>query len=695
MRFFKLTAETDKSLFPEKKSKGRQNGRNPDEYSNFDFSDFVRKYAESVQLTDSVIAEENFGRDVFINFSEINEIKAVLIMATGRDQDNSQDIQQRFTDYLGRQKYEGDIVRIDEITGKHYRDLLSQSCRRDFINDYDDTISQYGLFKYMDIHYYHRIFSFDEFILDTPKISGIKMLAYASEMQTVPSLEEEIERVCKTTRRAWRPGNPVHYVVSADEGKYRNEYFMLLLKTLYSKKRIVSKRFTQIDYEKICDNYNAGCLNEIYQLQTGGVVVFDIRKETLQNSSYLKGGESRAEEICRCVSAWKNKVLTVFLFPRNSEKTQEAFFAALDGISLIKIEEGIVFDKDAKSFLRKLARENGLASFPGLCAGIEKGTGYSKNDLAKLFDRWYGGYLKEKVFPQYATGAIVMSTADNKPKGAGIERMNELIGLTETKELISEILDFAKAQTLYSFGEARAKQSLHMIFTGNPGTAKTTVARLVAQILKENKVLENGDLIEVGRGDLVDMYVGGTAPRVKRAFKRARGNVLFVDEAYSLVDHRDGLYGDEAIATIVQEMENYRDEVVVIFAGYPDKMESFLQKNPGLRSRIGFHVSFPDYSPDELFGILELLAKDNKIKFSSDVRGRVIPFLEKAAGIREFGNGRYARNLLEKARMRQAARLMRMDPGNVTEQVAATMVAEDFEEISLSALHPEKRVGFI
>jgi len=133
----------------------------------------------------------------------------------------------------------------------------------------------------------------------------------------------------------------------------------------------------------------------------------------------------------------------------------------------------------------------------------------------------------------------------------------------------------------------------------------------------------------------------------------------------------------------------------VIFAGYPDKMERFLCKNPGLRSRIGFHVNFPDYSPDELCEILELLAKDNRMALAPGVRERVSPFFQKAAGIREFGNGRYARNLLEKARMKQASRLIRLGTGNVTEQIAATLIPEDFEELRLTVLPAEKRMGFI
>jgi len=142
-------------------------------------------------------------------------------------------------------------------------------------------------------------------------------------------------------------------------------------------------------------------------------------------------------------------------------------------------------------------------------------------------------------------------------------------------------------------------------------------------------------------------------------------------------------------------MENCRDEVVVIFAGYPDKMEGFLKKNPGLRSRIGFHVTFPDYSPDELYEILVLLANDNRMKLAPGVQDRVLPFFDKAVGTREFGNGRYARNLLEKARLRQATRLIHMEHGKVTEQIATTLIAEDFEELRLTAMQSEKRVGFV
>ena len=155
--------------------------------------------------------------------------------------------------------------------------------------------------------------------------------------------------------------------------------------------------------------------------------------------------------------------------------------------------------------------------------------------------------------------------------------------------------------------------------------------------------------------------------------------MLFIDEAYSLVDDRDGLYGDEAINTIVQEMENNREDMVVIFAGYPDKMEGFLNKNPGLRSRIAFHVPFADYSADELCQITELLAEKKKLRLGSGVRDRLLPIYETGMKADDFGNGRFARNMLEKAVMSQASRLVAMDIDSVTGSDIELLLPDDFE----------------
>ena len=684
MKFFEARVSVDPKLLGEAKKQSKRQRQE-------DFDERMEEYAKEICIEDETFAEKSFGRDLFVDFSSIDRAKAVVIMASDREGESKKEIEGHFEAYLARHGYQGEIKRLEEITGKSYRNMLRDAEDNSFINDYDDALESYGM-KLVGRGYH--AFSFEEYLINEDSLSHEEALLRADRMKTLPCLKEEIERIYSAKRAKWLPGNPVHYMIAADFGKDRDECLMLLMKALYACNRIDSKRFSQLDYEELCDNYSENKLDELYRLQTGGVVVLGIGQEEAPNGELLTGNESRAKEICRIATKWKSRVLNIFLFPAASEKIQEAFYDEMYGISLIKITESVIFDEEAKCYLKQIAAENKVKAYGKLCKNIEPGAGYSKKDLRGIFEEWHDGYLKEKVFPQYADDAVALPKAERAPKGSAYQRLNDLIGLKETKALVSDILDFAKAQQLYMSDCKRGKQALHMVFSGNPGTAKTTVARLVAQILKENEVLKSGELVEVGRAGLVGKYVGHTAPLVKSAFRRARGSVLFIDEAYSLVDDREGLFGDEAINAIVQEMENLRDEVVVIFAGYPDKMEGFLSRNPGLRSRIGFHVNFPDYSPTELYAILELLAKDQKITLSGDVRGRVFPFMVKASGVKEFGNGRYVRNLLEKACMRQAARLVRLDPAKVTEQVAATLVADDFEEVRLSALSARRRIGF-
>lgn len=197
--------------------------------------------------------------------------------------------------------------------------------------------------------------------------------------------------------------------------------------------------------------------------------------------------------------------------------------------------------------------------------------------------------------------------------------------------------------------------------------------------MKDNGLLSVGDLHEVGRADLVGKYVGWTAQIVKRIFRAAKGSVLFIDEAYALADDRTGSYGDEAINTIVQEMENNRDDMIVIFAGYPHEMERFLQKNPGLRSRIAFHVPFSDYSAEELCDITVLMAESGNMTLADGTREKLLSIYESAVREHDFGNGRFARNLFEKAKMKQASRLVMMDVDVVTETDIGTLLPEDFE----------------
>lgn len=260
----------------------------------------------------------------------------------------------------------------------------------------------------------------------------------------------------------------------------------------------------------------------------------------------------------------------------------------------------------------------------------------------------------------------------------GFDELNEMIGLTEVKAQVDRLVAFAKMQKALAEKDPDSikRVNMNMVFMGSPGTAKTTVARLFARILKENGILSKGELIETGRSQLIAKFVGHTAPKVRDAFEKAKGSLLFIDEAYSLVDGNDREFGDEAIATIVQEMENRRDDMVVIFAGYTDKMEEFLSSNPGLRSRIPFIINFDDYSADELLQIAGLEAGKRGFSIAPDAEDKIRDICAEARENKEFGNGRFSRNLVENAMMSYAMRNYGLDAAAAKDDFV--LIADDF-----------------
>lgn len=286
------------------------------------------------------------------------------------------------------------------------------------------------------------------------------------------------------------------------------------------------------------------------------------------------------------------------------------------------------------------------------------------------------------------------TTKSARKTGDARSELDNMIGLSSVKAIINKVLAKFKLQkACIDKGIGNERPSLHMVFTGNPGTAKTTVARLLAEIMKDEKILPSGNFVEVGRADLVGKYVGHTAPLVKKKFKEAQGGVLFIDEAYSLCDGYENGYGDEAINTIVQEMENHREDVVVIFAGYPEPMKEFLDRNPGMASRVVFHVDFEDYSVSELCDITRLMLSKKKMKVTDAAMEKLENIYESAKEDSSFGNGRFVRKMLEEAGMNQAERLSQLDESELTEELMTTIEECDIPEPDVKK-DKKKPIGF-
>lgn len=421
----------------------------------------------------------------------------------------------------------------------------------------------------------------------------------------------------------------------------------------------------------------------------------DILVESLKTFSYTRSAKLEEMplykiETAEQISDLYNNNGIVFLeslssFSNNDEKFQDAFLNFLESEISRNIDRAItvILGRDkleiSNTFAKKMTLIDKYFEFkieevkPDIQDVLKevkenlKGSFELTDELEiKLLDYISNTYPKTDLdFPDYRNSLCkyilfnkeIPSYERDKTLDEIFAELNELVGLQKVKKVLNDLVDLIELKKK-SDGDLNIKNvNLHMVFLGNPGTGKTTVARIIAEVLYNLKYIKQNKLIEVSSKDLVGEFVGQTAPKTMAVVEKALGGVLFIDEAYSLASGTGSgnSYNEEAIATLIQAMENYRDNLVVIFAGYTKEMQAFLDSNSGIVSRIGYTLEFEDYTPDELIVIFKNMMKKSGFVVSDDAVEEVRKVIEEYRYTKNFGNARFIRNVYEKSIVKHAA----------------------------------------
>ena len=365
---------------------------------------------------------------------------------------------------------------------------------------------------------------------------------------------------------------------------------------------------------------------------------------------------SRLEEVCKksekslSILLAKNRELVNQLFEKNENIKENIFLFEIEGT---KLEAQDVYQEVLKK-LQEVAETS--EDFPPALLDYIIAT-YSKTTLS--YPEYRDKLCKNIVFNK--KDIITKNDIPEYEKEKSIEEvfaeLNSLVGLTKVKQVLQDLVSLIELKTKTQDDLKIKNTNLHMVFLGNPGTGKTTVARLIAQILYNLKYIKQNKLIEVSSKDLVAEYVGQTAPKTMAVVEKAMGGVLFIDEAYSLASGKGqgNSYNEEAIATLIQAMENYRDDFVVIFAGYTKEMQDFLNSNSGIVSRIGYTLEFEDYTEDELIEIFKSMITKAGFEVEEEALQKAREIIKEYKDSPNFGNARFVRNMYEKTVVKHAS----------------------------------------
>lgn len=582
------------------------------------------------------------------------------------------------------------ITASREVGAKEFDSMVKRADNMGYVGNHYSFVREMGL-DYFD----NNQFRAKERCMDKPMTKAYAMRK-ADMILGDATLYEELNRIFASENKKKFYGHPVHYKLTVGTTESAMDIVKILVPSLRKNNRLLGNRVIHIyDVDENC--YDESDMDNLFEAARGNTVVIELAGSNTLHGNYASSYEQVIDYFDRLIKKFGRDTLCIFIESTEHPGFAQSLIARVqEAIDIIEIKEGCGdYDRALRYFMELSKQTDFPATREEVRELLPRKKLYTATEVYGAYQKWYGNGLKSKVYTSYKH-CTAIKLPDDRKSSEPYKELQDMVGLTEIKKVVDQIIAMGKATKMRSsMGMDTYKTSLHMIFTGNPGSAKSTVARLIAQILKKEGVLDSGNFVECGRSDLIARYVGWTAKEVRRKFFEARGGILFIDEAYSLVDDTQS-FGDEAINTIVQEMENRREDVIVIFAGYPEKMKEFLNKNEGLRSRIAFHLDFPDYNAAEMLEILHLQAEQKGYLLSDGVNEKCLDIFNKAASEEEFGNGRFARNLLEQAMLKQAERIMNDCRGRkVSRQKLTELVAEDFDvNVSRRVKERHNPIGF-
>lgn len=652
MRFYEVTVETNDFYEEEEKAVERNTKR----------QNVSRK-------TDSFLSEYEGLASICMVTAEKNVELAVCVM------NDAVDVNTLVDRFLQKLEVTYSAIAVKEISITNYFNGLRLSDRNHFIADdysFAEKAGAEDLFRGREDYFADRVV--DE------KKTNEELKSDVDKYHLGDAYREETQRILAGKNQAVFRGNPANYLMISKDEVARRMMARNLISALYRRGRLQSKRYTIIDLgDRDCSLEG---VENFYKINEGATLLLKVYAENFGEGEHARSVVDM-KKVCEIVRKKGSRVLTIFSMDTPSDKNRTRLENYMMGVPLLVFSDSLYKKETAAAELLKMAAAENFTFSRELLERVEKTErSYTYAELVNLYNEWRAEYMGMEVFPEYRQFVthITEDEKQNVNRSDAYTRLMEMIGLSEAKKVIDGAINYFKLQQEFrNRGIEFNRPAMHMCFTGSPGTAKTTVARLVAEILKDNGILSEGKCVEVGRQQLVGKYVGTTAPQVCEMFDKAKGSVLFIDEAYSLVEDKKGLYGTEAINAIVQEMENRREDTVVILAGYPEEMNGLLDWNPGMKSRIAFHVSFEDYTENELLDITKLLAKERGMLLDKGAEDKLLSIYATARLDKGFGNGRFARNLLEKAKFNQANRFMKKDLQFVSDEEMRTLMAEDFE----------------